>query len=237
VTRVGTGGQSFWRRFFAAYALGSSSGRADTLGSFTFSEDVYNGTTHVYNVARGCKVNKLTIHFPKNGGLIFWEADIWAQWMKTYSGKAISDIQNVTIGADEAAPSTAFLNWGGICQINIAGAGLTNFHPDNFKIIIDNHLGRKGLNVLGYNSTLYPLSNPAYEGIQEIIFDGQMISEDQTWHNVLLNNTTITALTIPIDVDTLTLSTGKPIRDAWPQYSNKMNREPAKFKFQGATIA
>lgn len=230
---------SNWKSYWARFGMGSTSGTADALDSFVQQVDIYDGSTHSYHVANGCKMNRLEIDAKAPGAAYLFNAQNFCQWEEGFSTRAVNTIQNVSLGAEASDPATAILGWNGNSQINVAGGGLATWYPQNFKLIVDNHLTREKGVVTGYDTNKYPTAIGLSPGQREIIFEGQVISGDMTYYNIMKSNTLITSLTIPIDTDTVTLTYGRPYRDQWPKWlnTNDVNLEPVRFRFKSISIA
>jgi len=225
-----------WKDFWAKYGMGATTGLLDHLSSFTFTCDLYNGTTHVYQIYSGCKINKLTISWEKVGKVIEFEADIWAQWHQTANAKAITGLQNVTIAADASTPAGAILFMASNPQINIAAGGLANLYAENAKLTIEQHLEREDGDKVGDDSVHYPTAIGIHENERDIIFECNAISKDQTYQDAMRAGSVVTALTIVIDNETVTLSNGE-FEPSYAKYEQKVNREPIRIRFKTLAIA
>ena len=230
----------YWKNYCALYGYGSTSGLPSAsgqhLGQFTFLDDVYDGTTHAYQVFNGCKFNKLMISGRRPKAAILFEDEVFSQWYQNDSDKNLTGIQTVTLGADAGAVSSDKLIWAGNSQINLAGGGLNDWYLENWKITQNNNLFREPGVKTGGDSNPYYVPMGLNEDGQEVIFEGEVIVKDMTYINAKINKTVVTAITIPIDDDLITLTGGTFTRDDFPPFSQKSTRERIKVRFTGLAI-
>ena len=227
---------SNWKNFFLYYGWGSASGVAEHLDSFTAQFDVYNGTTHAYQLLNGCKMNKLEIIGVGPGKMFEFDFEAYSQYAWQQSSKTVSNIQNITLGADGSDPGTSEVIWNGNAQINLGGGGLSTFYPQNFKLIVDNKLFREPGIKEAYDGSKYPVAIALHEGVRDIIFEATVISQNQTYHDAMRLKTAVTALTFPIDGETITLSNGH-FMPTYPEYKQEINTEQIRIKFTDVSIA
>jgi hypothetical protein len=229
-----------WFDLWAVYGMGSTSGLATHLGSFTAQVGKTVGASNYYEFYNGCKINKLSISCDGPGKLVKFQADVFCQWITQDTDKAITGLQALTVGADPAADiTTAILTWTGVSQINIAAGGLTTWHPRKWELTVDNHLERVMGNITGADAATYSTTYALSEGARDIIFTCELPYEGETYTAAKLASSAITALTIPVDNETITLSTGELLVDGddWPEYGHKLMDEPVRIKFQSLAIA
>ena len=232
---------SEWTDFLALYGYGSTSGLADHLGDFTLQVDVFDGTTHNWHFLNGCKFNRADLVFTAPGEKIMFEAEIWAQWLQIEehaSSKAIAgQMQNVTPGADGAEPGGATLFWAGNSQINLAAGGLVDWLPTNMRLSVTQGLEREYGIKTGDDSRAYPVALALHEGLSDILFTAEVISQNQTYANSKRNADAITAITIPVDDEVITLANGEWDEPALPAYKQAVNREQISIRFPTLSIA
>ncbi len=227
-----------WRNFWAAYAFGSTTGPTDNLGSFTAQIGKTVGATHQYNFLNGCKIDRLSIVGESKGTELFFDADIIAQWSKRSTSKTITGLQNVTVGADPTNIATDVLTWAGILQMNLGGGGLQNFHPNNWQLTVSNKLHPTYGGKQGADGNIYNVAIAVGEGIRDIIFDATVDHEGETYESAKLADTEVTALTIPIDTYTLTLSNGTfEAADFVELKTEDVMTESMKIRFKSLSIA
>ena len=228
-----------WTKLWATYGMGSTTGLTTHLGSFTgqVSKTVAAATT--YDYFNGCKINKLTISSDGPGKLIKFKAEVMCRWVEEDTDKNLTGLQTVAVGANASDISTAVLTWAGVSQINIAAGGLANWYPRKWELVIDNHLERHPGNITGADSADYSLTYALSEGDRDIILTATLPYEGETYTAAKKASSTITALTLPIDNETMTLSTGEfMVEDEdWPEYSHALMDEQVRISFKSLTIA
>lgn len=228
---------SNWKTFWATYVLGSTTATTQTLPSFTALFDVYDGTTHNYRVYNGCKVNRGTIRGAGPGKLLEFEVEVLAQFNSQSTTKNLTEVQTVTIGSDPTPPVTSCLSYAAYGQRNINGAGLATWQLQEWSLTVDNHLSREDGHVLN-GATYYPCTTALHEGERDIWFEGTLKHSAQTYQDMLKSNTLMTAVTLPIDTDTVTLATGYPAPDMkYIEYGHRVHDERVKFGFTSIAIA
>ena len=118
----------------------------------------------------GCKVNRLTVSADEPGGVVAFEEEDLA----SYSTQG--ENFNVSLAYTDAA-----VQWvGGVIL------GDTHYYPQNFKLTINNNLGR----VLGYDSARGSITKALLEGKEEITFEMGLWMEDINWlANSMYNGT------------------------------------------------
>ncbi len=234
LARLVSGGYN-WRNFAAYYAFGSTTALTDHLGSFTAQIKKTVGASNYYNFYSGCKINKLTISCDAPGKPVVFTADVWARHLCPDTDKTMSELQSMTVGADPSAISTAILTWAGVQQINIGGAA--NWYPKSWSVTIDNHLEREYGNVVGADSNKYHVTYALNEGIRDIIYEATLWSQNETYTNAKINNTAVTSVTVPLDVYTLTLSTGYFEANDLPELKHDLMDETVKIRFKSLSVA
>ena len=236
-----TGSQ--WHDFIAAYGFGSASAQADTLNDFTLQVAVYNPNTSKYewHFHNGCKIERADIIFPGVGKAVEFEVSVISQWLQIVehaSSKAISgQMQDVTPGADASAETGSILTWAGNSQINLAAGGLATWYPTNLRLSLSRGIEREYGIKTGDDSVAYPVAIALHEGNAAIQVSGEVISQNQTYANSKRNREAITALTIPLDDETITLSNGDWDEPALPAYAQAINRERIVGRFKSLAIA
>ncbi len=228
-----------WFDFWAVYGLGSATACTRHLGSFTAQVGKTVSSSNYYDFYNGCKINKLTISCDGPGKLIKFSAEVMCRWVTQDTDKTIAGLQAVTVGANASDITTAILTWTGASQINIAAGGLTTWYPRKWELVVDNHLERMMGNVTGADAGQYSVTYALSEGLREITFTCDLPYEGETYTAAKLASSAITALTIPVDNETITLSTGELLVDGddWPEYGHKLMDEPVKIKFKSIGIA
>ena len=227
-----------WKAFYAYYGMGASTTTADALpAGFTMLFDIYDGTTHRYKTYNGCKINKLEIEGTGVGQALIFRIEVFAQHHDETSTKVLNTVQSVTIGGDSTTPGGATLIWTANHTINIAAGGAVAIYPEKFKFTLHNHLTRQNGIVTGSDTLLYPVAVAQDEGIRDITYEAELIAQNTTYEAAKTLNSLVTALTIPIDDETITLSNGYFTGDDHPEYSQDVNREPIKINFKTLAIA
>jgi hypothetical protein len=234
---------SEWHDFLAVYGYGSASGLTDYLGDFTMQVNKYDGTNNNWHFLNGCKINRADISGSEPGKELMFEAEVFAQWLQIEthaSSKAIAgQMQDVTPGADGATPGGATLYWAANQQINIAAGGLATWYPRNWKLSVANYLNREFGIKTGDDAVAYSVAIAMHEGMRDIIFTGEVLSQNETYTLSKQKEEAITALTIPVDDETITLSNGEwdePSLGAIAQ-TNNTNYEPIQIRFKSLSIA
>lgn len=234
-----TSGGYDWRNFFATYALGSTTALTEHLGSFTGQVEFAIGAGKLYWHLNGCKIDKLKISCEGAGQIIDFDADILARWLTKGTAKAITGLQTVTVGADASEIITAMLTWSDVSQINIAAGGLVDWHPKSWSIEIDNQLTATMGNLLGADSAYYHCPRALNEGGRDIVFTCQLDLENETYNTAKLASSAITAITIPIDNDVITLSNGEILLedDDLPEFKRDVMEQPLRIRFKSISVA
>lgn len=225
-----------WKGFWALYGMGSLTGTGDDIGDFTFQDDVYDGTTHGYHVANGCKFDQLEIVAPGPGQLYEFIGDIMCQWEESQATRVLHSLQDVTLGAEPSIPAGAELTWNANSQINIAGGGLADWYLQDWKLTVKQNLSRKDGILTGHDTYKYPTTVALNPGALEVFFECSIISENHTYYDLLKNHTLITQVTLPIDTDSVKLNTGYLIPDTWPKWDNMADKNIEKLKFKFTTV-
>jgi len=228
-----------WRKLWAVYGLGSESGLTDHLGSFSVQTGKKAGASERYNLYNGCKMSKLTISSDRAGAPVIFEADVLSQWYASSSSKVYTGLQALTLGADPATIATPLLCWSGASQRNIAAGGLATWFPMGWKLTVDNKIKRHYGNLQGADTNWYSLTAALPEDEREIMFECTLAHEDETYINAKMAGSTMTAITIPIGAQTLTLSNGTILlEDAdFPEYKQSLMEETVRVRFPTLSIA
>ena len=179
----------------------------------------------------------MVIRAPGPGRLVEFEADVVAQYVTPDTDKSITGLQTVTVGANPSDITTARVNWAGISQINIAAAGLANWYPDEWSLTIDNHLKAHLGTRVGADSNKYQVAIGLDEGPTDIIFECKLPLENETYTNAKLAGSVITALTLPVDNKTVTLSTGYFEANDLPTLQHDILSQSIKARFKSLSIA
>ena len=232
---------SEWHAFIAAYGFGGASAQADTVPDFTLQADVFDGSNHNWHFHNGSKIVRADINFPAPKKAVEFEVEIISQWLqivthasvKTISGK----MQNVTPSADAAAKTGKILAWDGSSTIDLAGGGANTWHPTVLQLSLTRTMEREYGIKTGDDSVAYGVAIALHEGNAEIMLSGEVISQNQTYANSKLAGEAITAVTIPLDDETITLAGGEWDEPALPAYAQAINRERVAMKFKTLAIA
>ena len=119
--------------FWATYALGSTSGTADTLNSISIGHVLDNITTAAYGVYRGCVVKSARLTFARDA-----PATLELTWLAAdfdgYSGTVY-----IGAGAHAAASTAAPLLWSDLTALTWGGAALDPYVQE-LVISVDNQL-------------------------------------------------------------------------------------------------
>lgn len=224
-----------WLDFFGTYVLGSKTAPTDHLGYFSYIN--YVTSRSKYEIYTGCKANKGTLTFLDYGRFIEIEVQCFALAHLIKSSKTLTDYQAVTIGADPTAPTEAKLFWNTGHQINVAGGGLGAFWPKRATLSIDNKLEREPGIKTWADATKYPTSLEHHEDDREIVYDCELIMKDDTWDGRKEAASLITALTIPIDDDTITLANGYIVPNNFSELEQKLGNDKVQIRFPTLSIA
>lgn len=232
---------SEWKDFLALFGYGSTSGLTDHLGSFVLFGDEFDGTTHNWQIYNGSKVNRATIRAPGPGALLEFEIEAFAQYFQIWShadSRVITgDIQDVTFGANPSLPTGADLTWAGQPQINLDDSSLADIVMTDWKLDVLQKLTRDPGFRDGDDSIFRALSTAMHEGDRGLLFEGNVISKDMVFANSKRKDELITALTLPIDDEVITLTGGEWQADDMPEYAQEINTEALKIQFTGLSIA
>lgn len=235
MTRAVSGGFD-WRNLWAVYAYGAVGALTDHLGSFSMQALKTVGASNYYSQYSGCKVNKLTLDAPAPGEPWVFEADVIARWMQKATAKTIAGLQNVVVGADPADITTSLLTWNGVSQYNI-GSGLVTWYPKSLKLTVDNAMQRQMGNVVGADAVKYSVPIGISEGPRDIMLEANLWYSDETLVNARIAGTAVTAVTIPMDAQTITLSNGVFMANDFPTLKHDIMDETVKINFKSLTIA
>jgi hypothetical protein len=232
---------SEWTEFFATLGYGSSSGLTDRLGSFTFFGDEFDGTTHNWQIYSGSKVNRSSIIAAEPGKLLDFQIEAFAQyfqvWSHATSRTITGDIQNVIFGANPSAETGDELTWAGQAKINLDDSSLVDLEITDWKLDVLQKLTRDPGFKDGDDSIVRALATGLFEGDRGILFEANAISKDMVFANSKRKDELITALTIPIDDEVITLTGGEWVADDMPEYAQEINTEALKMQFNNLTIA
>jgi len=224
-----------WRDFIGLYGFGSRDGVTASLGTFTLV--VYITSRAKYEVYTGCKINKVTITGVGPGKLLEFSVQIYAQDHSIETALAITDIQAITIGAAPTEPTSSLLFWKNNIQINLAGGGLATKFFQKWSFTLDNHLDRvEGVKTWN-NGTFHQQTVEIHEGEREMIFEGSLKLSDGTWDSAKIAHSVITALTIPIDDDTITLSNGEIMPSEFTDIQQKVGEDQITVKFPTSSMS
>lgn len=227
-----------WRNLWAVYALGSTSGLADHLGSFSMQVAQKVGSSYRRNLYNGCKLNRLSIAGTGVGLPLEFEGEVVAQCIAASTSKAFTGLQSVTVGADPAEITSAELKWVGTLQYNL-GSGLTDLRPDSWKLTVDNHLEAQPGVLPGSSGGPYALAAGAgiNEGLRDIVFEWTQQAADETFVNARLADTAVTAVTVPVGANTVTLSEGAWDDGSLPERVQGLYKETHRLRFRTLSIA
>jgi len=233
-----------WRNFFAVYAYGATSGIQDgtttygRLGSFSAIVGVTQGTANRYQLYNGCKIDSLKIS--PEGGVgsdLLFEAEIISEMIDYSTTKTFSNFQSVTVAADPTIITTATLKWNGTMQINIAAGGLVTVSPTTWSLTVRNNLAREPGLVTGNDAAVYPLAAIALsENKRDILFEMTLPRKSETYQNAKVAGSAVTALTIVVGANTITLSGGVFVADDLPELKQDLNDETVKVIFNALAI-
>jgi len=233
-----------WKNFFAVYGFGSLTGIEDgsssygRIGSFSAIIGITQGINTYYNLYNGCVIDSLKISCDEPGKAILFDAEILAQYVDYGTSKTFTRLQSVTVGADPTTITTDILRWAGNIQVNIAAGGLTTIYPSKFALTVKNNITREPGNRTGADAVIYPVAIDMTEGAREIMVELTLPRKSQTFQNAKIANSAITALTIPIGVNTITLTGGVFAADDLAELKlDSPLDETVKMIFNGLTIA
>jgi hypothetical protein len=88
-----------------------------------------------------------------------------------------------------------------------------------------------------YDGTKYPTNIEHHEDERTITAEIEQLLKDDTWDGYMEDHTAITALTIPIDDDVITLSGGKFIPNSLSELQQKLGNQQVTMRFNNLTIA
>ena len=109
--------------------------------------------------------------------------------------------------------------------------------PTNMRLSLSRGMEREYGIKTGDDSTNYPVAIALHEGNAAIDFTAEVISQNMTYADSKRNREAITALTIPLDDETITLSNGEWDEPTLPAYAQAINRERIAIKFKSLAIA
>ncbi|OPZ32179.1 MAG: hypothetical protein BWY99_02836 [Synergistetes bacterium ADurb.BinA166] len=221
-------------------ALGLATG-TEALGrlpSYSILVELTQGSTLGQYLMNGAKVNSLTLSVDKPGGKVRLDAELWGQYLKKLgAARALTGLQALTVGANEAAPTTLPLQWKAPVTLN-AGSSRT-IYPQSLKFSIKNGLTRQGENKVGADAANYAVTGQLHEGKREITVEAELYLEDLVIFDELLANQAITSLATVIGGDTITFGSGHYIVDggAWPELKNDVMTHNVKMRFSAVTLS
>lgn len=223
----------FWYNFWARFGLGSTTGTTNRLESFTAQVAVLDSPTTYYNIYNGCKVNKLTLNFPKYGEVVEFEAEVYAQFMESTTSKTLSKLQNVTLGANPTDPATEEITWDTEPAFSIGGLGFS-ISPRNMKIVVENELTRQYGIRTGVDGKKYPLTRKLSEGRRNITAELSMPLEDMKYVDYKLTNEPVLSLTVWLEeaANYLSLIDGVFMANDFPVLKHDPMDETLKIAFQ-----
>jgi len=232
-------GAYYWYNFAAVYGLGAAAAFADHLGSFTTQFMKYVNPTYYYDFYNGCKINQLDLLFNKPGQPIVFKADVKSQFLTLGTSKTMTGLQNgVVVGANPTDIATNLLCRNGISQINLGAGGLVNWYPKTMALSIPRNLEPVEGVKLGADSVNYPLEVLQLdEGQREVTLTCDIRYGNTTYKAAKLAGTAITALTIPIGNQLITLANGDFAADDFPEERQAIRDEPLKMHFKALTIS
>lgn len=227
-----------WRNLWAVYALGSASGLAEHLTSFSMQIGQKVGAAFRRNLYNGCMISRMTIGGTGVGLPLEFTADIIAQYVSSSTSKTFAGLQAVTVGADPTEIATPELKWTAQPKINL-GAGLSDLKPDSWTFTVDNKLERQPGVLQGNSGGPYALAagSGINEGLRDILFEWTQQAHDETYVNARLSDTPVTAVTIPIGASTITLSEGTWDDGALPERQQALYKETHRLRFSSLSIA
>lgn len=228
-----------WRTFFAAYAMGSTTGLSDHLGMFSALIGKKVATAYKYNMYNGCKINKLTISSELPGKPWIFDIDVLAQWVVSSTTKAFTGLQTVTMGAYPTVPAKPVLTRLAIPRINLNAGGLVDFQPKKISLTVDNKMMGVPSAKTGADSVVYPLECglEISEGVRDIIVDYTIDATNETFTNSKIADQDVTALTIKVGAYTITLSGGSWEANDLPELKQDLMEESGRIRFNALTIA
>lgn len=232
---------SEWTEFFATLGYGSSSGLTDHLGSFVLFGDEFDGTTHNWQIYSGSKVNRASIIASGPGKLLDFQIEAFSQyfqiWSHADSRTITGDIQDVIFGANPPAETGTDLTWAGQAEINLNDTSLADLEITDWKLDVLQKVRREPGFKDGDDSLVRALAIAMHEGDRGIMFEANAISKDMVFANSKRKDELITALTLPIDDEVITLTGGVWIADDMPEYAQEINTETLMMQFQDLSIA
>jgi hypothetical protein len=221
-------------------ALGKVTG-TEPLGrlpSYSMLLELTQGTAIGQYLMNGVKINQLTLSVDKPGGRIKLEAELFGQYLtKIGAARAVTGLQNLTLGANESAPTTLPLQWKAPVTINTGTA--RNIYPQNLKFTLKNELSRQGENKTGADSQNYAVTGQLHEGRRDITVEVELYLEDLVIFDELLANKSIASLSTQIGGDTITFQNGHYIvgTDAWPELKNDVMTHSVKMRFSAIALS
>lgn len=229
-----------WRDGLLEGALGAMSGTTPLgrLPSYSMLVELTQGAVTGQYLYNGCKVNTLTLSVDKPGGRVLLDAELQASYVsKLGAARAVTGLQQLTLGAAEAPPSSPVLQWRSPTTL-VAGSTRT-IYPQRLSIAIANNLQRQGGNVPGADSAGYSITAALHEGRRDITAEVELYLEDLTYIDEMLRNQAVASMATTIGGKTVTLQDGHYIIDSgsWPELRQDVMTQVVRMRFSGISIA
>lgn len=229
-----------WRDGLVEMALGAMTGTSPLgrLPSYSLLVELTQGSNVGQYLFNGCKVKNLTIDVPNQGARPTFAAEVWARHArKVGADRVVTGLQSLTLGANEAVPTSAILQWKAPMTL-VAGSSRT-IYPQSWKLKVENNLQREQGGITGADSQNYAVARALHEGKLDIDFECDLYLEDLVIVDEMLANQAITSLSTSIGGNTLTLSNGhyKVDSGSWPTFRQDVLKHTVKLMFTGVSIA
>lgn len=208
------------------------------LPSYSLLVELTQGTTLGLYLMNGAKVNSVALSVDKPGGRVKLDAEVFGQYMKKLgASRTLTGLQALTVGANEAAPTTLPLQWK--APMNIVAGSSRTIYPQNWKATIKNALTRQGENKVGADGSNYSVTGQIHEGRREITVEAQLYLEDLVILDEMLANQAITSLSTVLNGDTITFTGGTYIvaPDSFPELKNDVMTHNVKMRFDAIALS
>jgi|GEM_PF-4316291 len=232
-----------WRQPLLEGALGALGGTSalGELPSYSMIVEDSKGSNYGRFLFNGCKVNQLVMSVTKPGDEILFEAEIMAQYAALAGGSpptAVTGLQSLTLGAQEAPPSSMVLQWAYPWTLTPNGVAPFTIFPKSWKMTVKNNLTRGPGSKTGADGSQYHLTQQLHEGVQEIELEAVLFVEDLTHISNMLANKKVDSLSTQIGGNTIALTNGNYIvgSDSWPELVQDVHEHTVKWRFTGVTV-
>lgn len=234
-----------WPQFWSTYTLGSETGMADPLPSFSLLIGKAVGSNNYYDLYNGCMIDKLEISCDEVGRIFRFNTDCIAQFVEKSNSKTFTGFQDITLGDDPSTPPTEPATWFGFfngdspMQIDFGdGNGYVDACPKKFSITLANNLEREyGLRWEAQPTQIsHALAVNLVPGEAHYSCELTFAHKDEAWSNWKLATQDDMKLRIAIDSKYLILESGYIEASEFPELKQDRLEETVKIYFRTVSI-